>query len=120
MTNTTDWTAGDLAQLSAAGSLTLSAGNAHHRQVELGMVTVRGSLYMRAYRGTTSGWFQATQTHGHGRIRLGAIEREVTFHPVGPELHDDIDTAYRAKYGRDAGLVTSPTAQAAAVEIRPR
>jgi hypothetical protein len=120
MTNTTDWTADDLAQLSAAGSLTLSAGNAHHLHVELGMVTVRGSLYVRAYRGTTSGWFQATQTHGHGRIWLGAIDRDVTFRLASPALQDDIDTTYRAKYGHDAGLVASPTAQAATVEIRPR
>jgi hypothetical protein len=120
MTSTTGWTADDLAQLSTAGSLTLSAGDAHHLHVELGMVTVRGSLYVRAYRGTTSGWFQATQTHGHGRVWLGAIERDATFRPAGPAVHDDIDTAYRAKYGHDAGLVASPTAQAATVEIRPR
>jgi hypothetical protein len=84
------------------------------------MVTVRGSLYVRAYRGTASGWFQATQTYGHGRVWLGAIERDVTFRPASPALHDDIDTAYRAKYGHDAGLVASPTAQATTVEIRPR
>jgi hypothetical protein len=119
MTGATNWTAGDLVHLAAAHSLALSAGDGHQRQVELGMVTVGGNLYVRAYRGTTSGWFQATRTYGHGRIRFDAIERDVTFHPASPALHDDIDAAYRAKYGNDAGLVASPSAHAATVEIRP-
>ena len=71
------------------------------------------------YRGSTSGWFQATQTHGHGRIRFDAIERDVTFHPASPAVQDNIDAAYRAKYGHDAGLVVSSAAHAATVEIRP-
>jgi len=41
MTSTTSWTTGDLA---GAHYLALSASDGHHPQIELGMVTVGGSL----------------------------------------------------------------------------
>ncbi|WP_439376762.1 DUF2255 family protein [Amycolatopsis lexingtonensis] len=114
----TGWRPEDLALLTGAESLVLTAGS--EGGVELGMVLVRGELYVRAYRGAGSRWYRAAREHGHGRIRLGNVTRDVVLEtPVG-EPAAEIDAAYRRKYGQAAGsLVASPAAHAATVRIVP-
>jgi hypothetical protein len=81
------------------------------------MVLVHDELYVRAYRGPQSRWFQAARESGQGRIRVGAIARDVLLVPaVGPVAA--IDAAYQAKYGSSA-LVTSSQALAATLRIIP-
>jgi hypothetical protein len=106
--------------MSAADSLTLIAGDNDRCGIELGMVTAHGSLYVRAFRGTRSTWFQAALAHGHGRIQVGANVKEVLFRTADPALADQIDAAYQAKYHESSRLVANATARAATVEILPR
>lgn len=62
-------------------------------------VEVDGELYVRAYNGQDSRWYQAATSQRAGRIRAAGREHEVTFTPVeeGP-VNDAVDTAYRARY----------------------
>ncbi|MGR6974803.1 DUF2255 family protein [Streptomyces cynarae] len=77
------------------------------------MVLVSGELYVRAYRGVRSRWYQAAQKHSHGRIRVGAVTRDVLLATRDTMPDYEIDAAYRSKYGQAAGaLVASPAAQA--------
>ncbi|MEV6740330.1 DUF2255 family protein [Streptomyces sp. NPDC051104] len=116
----TTWTPEDLALLTASESLVLTAGDDGHPGVEIGMVLVRGELYVRAYRGVRSRWYQAAQKHSHGQIRVGAVTRDVLLETRDTRPAYEIDAAYRNKYGQAAGaLVASPAAHAATIRIDP-
>jgi hypothetical protein len=126
------WTSDDLAALDSADTLTLAAGDPENPannqiardRVEVGMVTVRGGLYVRAYRGATSAWFRAAQASPRGRIWAGELRWAVRFATADPTLAEEIDAAYIAKYGhlgaQAVGLVNSPAARSATVRIEPR
>jgi hypothetical protein len=116
----TTWTPEELSALSTSGSLSLSAADGGHLAVEVGMVLVGGELYVRAYRGAQSGWYQASRVHGRGRIRVGDVARDVLLQALdenGP--HDAIDAAYQARYPSVGGLVTSSVARSATIRIIP-
>ncbi|MBE1498660.1 hypothetical protein H4696_005760 [Amycolatopsis lexingtonensis] len=70
--------------------------------------------------GAGSRWYQAAREHGHGRIRLGNVTRDVALETPVDEPAAEIDAAYRRMYGQAAGsLVASPAAHAATVRIVP-
>ena len=65
------WSASELALFTGEGSLTLHAGNeppGHGEPVELGMVVVGQRLFVRAYRGTGSQWYQVALAAGQGWV----------------------------------------------------
>ncbi|XVU29094.1 DUF2255 family protein [Actinoplanes sp. CA-054009] len=112
------WSSEEAAALAASPSLVLSVGRNGHEGVELGMVVVDGGLYVRAFRGRRSGWFQAALADPHGHISSGALDRDVLLTAErGPA--EALDAAYRAKYGANAGLVASPSAHDATLHIVP-
>jgi hypothetical protein len=116
----TTWTPEDLALFTGSESLVLSAGDDGHLGVEIGMVLVGGELYVRAYRGVRSRWYQAAQKHSHGQIRVGAVTRDVLLETRDTRPTSEIDAAYRNKYGQAAGvLAASPAAHAATIRIDP-
>jgi hypothetical protein len=116
----TTWPTEDLALLTRSESLVLTAGNNAHPGVEIGMVLVRGQVYVRAYRGIRSRWYQAAQNHSHGQIRVGAVTRDVLLETHDTMPASEIDAAYRKKYGPAAGALTaSPAARAATIRIDP-
>lgn len=61
-------------------------------------VAVDGDLYVRAYHGRDSSWYQAAAREGIGRITAADMTREVTFDLVEGPVNDQIDDAYREKY----------------------
>jgi hypothetical protein len=61
-------------------------------------VVVDDALYVRAYNGTRSTWYQAAMRQRAGRVTAAGMTREVTFEPVEGPINDRIDDAYRAKY----------------------
>jgi len=61
-------------------------------------VLVDGALYVRAYNGQHSSWYQAAVRQKAGRIVAAGMTREVVFAPVDGLINDRIDDAYRAKY----------------------
>jgi uncharacterized protein DUF2255 len=69
----TSWSADELGELNRAGSPRLTAGSQPGWETELGMVTVDGQFYVRAYRGPSSRWFQAAQDAGTGKITAPGI-----------------------------------------------
>jgi len=85
-------------------------------------VAVGGELYVRAYNGQDSRWYQAAQKHRAGRITAAGITRDVTFEPTHGEINDRIDDAYRAKYSASSylGSMIGARARAATIKIRPR
>jgi hypothetical protein len=80
-------------------------------------------LYVRSVNGRGSSWFRGAQTRHQAHIRAGGVEKDVDLVETD-DVNDEVDTAYRAKYGRRyASIVPSilaPEARAATLKLVPR
>jgi hypothetical protein len=85
-------------------------------------VAVDGDLYVRAYHGTKSSWYQAAVREEAGRITAAGMTRGVEFSPVEGALNDRIDDAYRERYRGSPYLdpMISERARRATVRVVPR
>lgn len=85
-------------------------------------VAVDGVLYVRAYNGQNSRWYQVAMQQKAGRITAAGMTKEVTFEPVDGPINDRIDEAYRTKYSSSAylGPMINARAQSATVKVMPR
>lgn len=62
-------------------------------------VRVGDDIYARSYKGPSGGWYSAAIEQGRTKLRLDGREIPVEVEMVGPELREEIDGAYQAKYG---------------------
>ncbi len=85
-------------------------------------MVVDDSLYVRAYNGQGSRWYQAAVRQKAGRITAAGMTKEVAFEPVDGPINDRIDEAYRVKYGGSPYLdfMIGSRARSATVEVIPR
>jgi hypothetical protein len=85
-------------------------------------VVLDGALYVRAYNGQKSGWYQAAMRQRAGRITAAGMTREVAFEPVDGEINNRIDEGYRAKYKGSPYLdpMIAKRARSATVRLLPR
>src|SRR6185295_1954354 len=85
-------------------------------------VAVGDALYVRAYNGQKSRWYQAAVRQKAGRITAAGMTKEVTFEPVDGPINDLIDDAYRAKYHGSPYLspMIDARARSATVKVMPR
>jgi hypothetical protein len=85
-------------------------------------VVVDGNLYVRAYNGTNSSWYQGATKQKAGRITARGLTKEVAFETVEGQIDDRIDDAYRTKYQSSPYLkpMVSSRARSATVRIVPR
>ncbi|WP_402463409.1 DUF2255 family protein [Isoptericola aurantiacus] len=105
----------DLATLPSAHLVTGEGPGTPAWTVELGH-----ELYVRSAPGSgtprTSG--------GRAVVRVAGVEHHVTLAEVAPEVHDLLDDAYRAKYGRctpeKVSAVVSDVAAATTFRLTPR
>jgi hypothetical protein len=81
-------------------------------------VVVDDALYVRAYHGQTSSWYQAALRQKGGRITAAGMTVNVTFEPVDGPINDRIDDAYRAKYKGSPYLATMIGTRARSATIR--
>ena len=82
-------------------------------------------LYIRsAVKGRNAAWYRGAQETHEGRIWAGGIVKDVTFVNAGPDLNDEVDAAYRAKYRRYAGRILNscltPEARSTTIKVVPR
>lgn len=85
-------------------------------------VVVDGDLYVRAYNGHASRWYQAAMRQKAGKVSVAGATREVSFEATEGTVNDRIDDAYTAKYRTSSylGSMVSARARAATVKILPR
>lgn len=85
-------------------------------------VVVDGRLFVRAWNGTQSRWYQSATAQRAGGIMAADQNFDVSFTPADAHLQERIDEAYRVKYAGSSYLppmlATGP--QAATIEITPR
>jgi hypothetical protein len=79
------------------------------------VVRLGESLFVRSAGGPDRPWFRHALANRRGRIRAGGIGADVDFAEADPEVHDQIDATYHAKYDRwgpgPVGHVTGPSAR---------
>lgn len=85
-------------------------------------VVVDDTLYVRAYNGQTSRWYQAALLQKAGRITAAGMTIDVGFEPLDEPIHDRMDDAYRAKYKDSPYLepMIGTRARSATIRIIPR
>jgi len=89
-------------------------------------VVVDDALYVRAYNGQASRWYQAALQQKFGRITAAGLTKDVAFEPVRPPgdgpLQKRIDDAYRSKYKGSPYLAPMIAAEprSATIRIQPR
>jgi hypothetical protein len=85
-------------------------------------VVVDGNLFVRAYNGRNSRWYQAATRQHAGRITAAGMTKEVSFEAVDGAINERIDDAYRHKYRASPYLapMIGPRARAASVRVTPK
>jgi hypothetical protein len=85
-------------------------------------VVVDNNLYVRAYNGKSSRWYQAALRQKTGRITAAGMTKQVTFEMVHGPVNGRIDDAYKAKYEGSEYLkpMIGARARSATVRIMPR
>jgi hypothetical protein len=121
-----DWNPTELEHIAAEHEIEVSAlrdDGALTKPVTIWAVRVGDELYARSYRGKGSGWFKAVERRHEGRIEAGATAVDVTFEDAPHHLDEEIDAAYKAKYGYPSGPVDSiitDVAKATTIRLVPR
>lgn len=82
-------------------------------------VSVDNKLYVRAYNGKNSRWYQSAMKQKAGKIKAAGMEKKVRFQPIEGDINEKIDQAYRKKYANSPYLnsMISERAKAATVQI---
>jgi hypothetical protein len=124
--NVTTWLKDELRKIGETDDLHVSPlrenGVTYGTPTWIWSVVVEDALYVRAYNGQRSRWYQAALRQRTGRIVAAGITREVSFEPVDGSINDFIDHAYRAKYRGSPYLepMIGGSARSATVRVVPR
>ncbi|MEZ5963112.1 MAG: DUF2255 family protein [Planctomycetota bacterium] len=122
----TTWNADELRLIVDADDLHVSPlredGRTYGTPTWIWSVAVDGALYVRAYNGTESSWYQAAIAQGAGRIAAAGMTKDVAFEVAGSAVQDRVDDAYRTKYAGSPYLAAmiGERARAATVRVTPR
>jgi hypothetical protein len=122
----TDWHKDELAKIAEADDFHISPfredGVTYGTPTWIWSVVLDDALYVRAYNGQKSRWYQAAMRQKAGRISVAGLTKEVSFERVDGPINDDIDDAYRAKYQKSPYLdpMIGARARSATVKIDPR
>ena len=120
------WSKNELQKIAETDDLHISPfredGKTYGTPTWIWSVVVDDALYVRAYNGQDSRWYQAALRQKAGRISAAGITKEVSFDPVNSEINDQIDGAYRTKYKGSPYLkpMIGETARSATVKVIPR
>ena len=106
------WTDDELRRIDGAQEIDIAPvrrNGALRRPTPVWMVRVRDGVYVRAAYEANKGWHGVARTSRRARISTGGLERDVTIQDADDAVFDEVDAAYRAKYGRYASIVDSIT-----------
>jgi hypothetical protein len=120
------WSKNELQRIAETDDLHISPfrddGKTYGTPTWIWSVVIDDALYVRAYNGQKSRWYQAALRQKAGRIRAAGITKEVSFEPIDGVINERIDDAYRAKYKTSPYLkpMIGERARSATVRIVPR
>jgi hypothetical protein len=123
--NTAKFSAEQLQQIDQADDLKIAPfredGVTYGTPTWIWEVIVEGNLYVRAYHGTSSRWYQAALKQKAGRIHAAGMIKDVSFELVSENnLNEKIDRAYQSKYNESPYMthMISGGARSATVKIQ--
>jgi hypothetical protein len=122
------WTSDELKKIESAEELRIASlrqDGSLRQPVIIWVVRVGDEVYARSVNGRTSAWFRGVQSRHQGQMRAGGVVKDVSFaEESDPEINEQIDSAYRTKYGHySASIVNStvtPQARSATIKLVPR
>jgi hypothetical protein len=120
------WPKDELRRIAATDDLHISPfredGKTYGTPTWIWSVVVDDALYVRAYNGKKSSWYQAALHQKAGRIAAAGMTKNVGFEPADGGINDRIDDAYRAKYKGSPYLkpMIGARARSATVKVLPR
>ena len=122
----TAWTTDEVDKIDAADELEIASvrsDGTSRNPMTIWVVRLGDDLYVRSVNRRTGTWFRGAQDRHEARIRAGGVGKDVLL-VERDDLGDEIDAAYRTKYGRYAasivGSVLTPEARAATLKLVPR
>ena len=120
------WSKDELRRIAETDDLCVSPfredGETYGTPTWIWSVAVDGALFVRAYNGRNSRWYQAAARQKAGRIIAAGMTKDVSFEPVDGSINDLVDEAYRMKYNGSPYLspMIGPRARAATIKVAPR
>lgn len=123
----TAWTDAELNKIGNAEELQIAPqrrDDTFQKPRTIWVVRVGNNLYIRSWHGRNGDWYRATRIRHESRIRAGGVEKDVTLVDIdNDDINNQIDAAYRAKYGRYSQYVTPMVklgARATTMKLVPR
>jgi len=120
------WTKDELERIGDAEELRLASVRSDgtlRKPVTMWVVRNGDDLHVRSVNGRGSSWFRGAQDRHEAHISAGGVERDVELVEID-DVNDEVDTAYREKYGRRyeniVPSIMAPEARAATLELVPR
>lgn len=124
------WTPEVLQTISPAVELQIAVtrpDGTERRWVPIWVVCVDERVFVRTWYRRTTGWFGHALNSRRARIRVPGLEADVKVDDLGEaplDLLDDVDAAYRSKYGRygqsAVAAMISGEARATTLQLSPR
>jgi hypothetical protein len=121
-----NWTAAQLADLTNREELVLVISRADRPalRVPVWPVTVDEQVFVRSYRGVTSGWYRGVLAQRQQGVALTEGDVPVTFESIetGDDINAGINEAFLLKYAADdyRDAMVTPLALDATLRIAPR
>lgn len=121
---TSQWTDDELTRLGNAIELQLASRRADGTLrpfTTMWVARAGDDMYVRSAGGPDRPWYRHALNSGAGRIHVGGLTSDVTFSKADPGVHEELDTAYHAKYDRfgagPVGHVTGPAAHPVTIRL---
>jgi hypothetical protein len=121
----TAWKDEELADLAAADELQIAPlrrdGTLQRPRI-IWIVRHGNDIYVRSVNGPGGAWFYGIQATHAGHVSAGDVDADVALEDADHALDDEIDEAYRRKYGRSSTAVdriTSPEARSTTIRLVP-
>ena len=122
-----EWNKDEIKKISETDDLHISPfredGKTYGTPTWIWSVVVDEGLYVRAYYGKDSKWYNAAIKQKAGKITAAGITKEVTFEPiVDSNVNDLIDKAYQIKYKGSPYLkaMISERTRSATIKVTPK
>lgn len=111
------WSTDDLDRISGADELHIAPRRADgtlRKPTTIWVVRDGEELYVRSWRGADGAWWRTAHASHGGHVTAGGVDSDVAFTEVSDTaLNDQVDAAYRSKYGRYSEYVEPMVADAA-------
>jgi hypothetical protein len=119
----TAWKDEELAEIGAADELRIAPrrpdGTLQRPRI-IWVIRRGGDIYVRSVNGPDGAWFRGVQATHEGHASAGSVDVDVVLEDADHALDDEIDEAYRRKYGRSStgvDRITSPSARSTTIRL---